>query len=118
MVRQLPVWARTAAQTEVMSLGVATVLVGGAIGLLLAVFGGKVLLTGRAPAPTVRAFRDTRDAGMYHLLFGVALVILALGMSLPGAGMLAAVAAVLAVAMVIVAVVWHRPRGSRAADHE
>jgi hypothetical protein len=101
-----------------MSMGVATVLVGGGIGLALALFGVTVLVTGRVPAATGRAFRDTRDAALYHLFFGAALVILALGTSLAGGGILAVLAAVIAVALVGVAVVKHRPRARTTAPHE
>jgi hypothetical protein len=100
-----------------MSLGVATALIGGAIGLALAIFGARMLATGRAPSPTARAFRDVRDAGMYHLLFGLALIVLAVGTSLPG-GVPAIASAVIALSMVGVAVIKHRPRGRKTADHE
>jgi hypothetical protein len=33
-----------------------------------------MLVTGRAPDATTRAFRSVRDAGCYHLLFGWARV--------------------------------------------
>ena len=95
-------------------MGTATVLVGGAIGLGLALFGVAMLVTGRVPAATGRAFRDTRDAALYHLFFGAALVILAVGISMAGGGILAALAAVIAVALVGLAVVKHRPRAGSA----
>jgi hypothetical protein len=101
-----------------MSLGVTTVLIGGAIGLALAVFGAKMLVTGRVPSPTARAFRDVRDAAMYHLLFGVALIVLAVGTSLPGGGVPAVASGVIAVSLVGVAVIKHRPRGRKTADHQ
>jgi hypothetical protein len=101
-----------------MSLGVATVLIGGAIGLALAVFGARMLVTGRAPSPTTRVFREVRDAAMYHLLFGLALIVLAVGTSVPGGGVPAIASAVIAVSLVGVAVIKHRPRGRKTADHE
>jgi len=101
-----------------MSLGVATVVVGGALGLALAIFGGTMLVTGRAPGVTKRAFRTVRDAGMYHFLFGLALLVLAVGANVPGGSVPSVVSAVLAVSMVGVAVIRHRPRGRRAADHD
>jgi hypothetical protein len=101
-----------------MSLGVGTVLVGGAVGLALVLFGGKMLVTGRAPGPTTRVFRTVRDAGLYHLLFGLALLVLAVGASVPGGGVPAVVSAIIAVGLVGVAVAKHRPRGRKAADHE
>jgi hypothetical protein len=96
-----------------MDLGTATMVFGGGIGLLLAVFGMKILATGRAPAPAARAFRTLRDAGMYHLLFGAALVLVVLVTELPGRATPIA-GAVLAVALVGLAVARYRPRGGRA----
>jgi uncharacterized membrane protein YphA (DoxX/SURF4 family) len=101
-----------------MDLGGATLLVGGTIGLLLTLFGVKILRSGRVPAATGRAFRDVRDAGMYYLLFGVALVILAIGTSVPIGGILSTVSAVVAVVMVGFAVIRHRPRGRKTADRQ
>jgi hypothetical protein len=94
-----------------MDLGTTTLLVGGGIGAALALFGMRMLVTGRAPAATAKAFRTVRDAAWYHLLFGVALVVLVAGTSLRGPA--AIVAAVLAVAMVLVAVMRYRPRGRK-----
>ena len=94
-----------------MDLGAATLLIGGGIGAALAVFGIRMLVTGRMPAPTARAFRTVRDAAWYHLLFGIALIVLVVGTSLRGPASI--VAAVLAVGMVFVAVVRFRPRGRR-----
>ena len=88
-----------------------TLLVGGGIGAALALFGVGMLTTGRAPAPTARAFRTVRDAAGYHLLFGVALIVLVAGTSLRGRA--AIVSAVLAVALVLVAVTRYRPRGRK-----
>jgi hypothetical protein len=96
-----------------MDLGTTTLLVGGGIGVLLGFFGARMLITGRAPGPTARAFRTVRDAGLYHLLFGSALLVLAVGTSLRKGGP-AIVSAVLVVAMVVVAVARHRPRGKAA----
>jgi hypothetical protein len=95
-----------------MDLGTATLVVGGCAGLLLAAFGTKMLATGRAPAPAVRAFRTVRDAGMYHLLFGAALALVVLATELPGRAT-PIVGAVLAVALVGAAVARYRPRGGR-----
>ena len=53
-----------------------TLLIGGAIGLALALFGVRMLITGRAPASTARSFRTVHDAGLYHLLFGLGLLLL------------------------------------------
>jgi nitrate reductase gamma subunit len=99
-----------------MDLGIATLVVGGGIGLLLAAFGLKTLISGRAPTPTARAFRTIKDAGLYYLLFGVALIMLALGTSLRGVS--AGGSAVVAVVLVAVAVVKYRPRGREKAEQE
>ena len=87
-------------------------VVGGVAGIVLAVFGGGMLVTGRAPDATVRAFRSVRDAGCYHLLFGVGLTLIVLGTALRG-GIVTLVATVVAIALVTVAVVRFRPRGHR-----
>jgi hypothetical protein len=94
-----------------MDVGIATLVVGGGIGLLLAAFGGKTLASGRAPEPTARAFRTVKEAGLYYLLFGVALIMLAAGTSLRGPA--AGISAVVAVVLVAIAVVKYRPRGRR-----
>jgi low temperature requirement protein LtrA len=88
-----------------------TLIAGGTAGLALAVFGGLMLLTGRAPDTTQRAFRSTADAGRYHLLFGSGLLLVVLGTVLKG--VFAVVTAVLAVILVGIAVVRFRPRGHR-----
>jgi hypothetical protein len=98
-----------------MDLGIATLVVGGGIGLVLAAFGVKTLVSGRAPASTARAFRSVREAGLYYLLFGVALIMLALGTSLRGVA--AGISAMVAVVLVAVALVKYRPRG-RSAERE
>jgi hypothetical protein len=92
-----------------MDTGTWTLFIGGAIGLALALFGVRMLITGQAPASTARAFRTTRDAGLYHLLFGLGLLLLVVGTELPG-DVTPIVSAVLAVALAGVAVVRYRPR--------
>ena len=87
-------------------------VVGGAAGIALAVFGAGMLLTGRAPDATVRAFRSVRDAGFYHLLFGVGLSLIVLGTALHR-GLVTLVTSVVAIGIVAVAVVRFRPRGHR-----
>ena len=91
--------------------------VGGAVGLALAIFGVRMLMTGRAPVSTARAFHSVKDAGCYHLLFGVALALVVLGSSLPGE-VPTLVTTLLAVALVGVAVVRFRPRGRRSAGQK
>ena len=98
-----------------MNLGTATLLVGAGIGLLLALFGVKMLVTGRAPASTMRNFPDVRAAALYHLLFGLALLIMVLGQVL-FAGTAHVIASVLAIALVGVALIRYRPRRSKPVD--
>ncbi len=100
-----------------MSTGQWTMVVGGAVGLALAIFGVRMLVTGRAPEMTARAFRNVRDAGCYHTLFGTALVLVVIGTNLPQ-GAIALTMTVLAVAMVGVAVIRFRPRGRRSAGQK
>jgi hypothetical protein len=95
-----------------MNLSTATLVFGGGIGLLLTVFGAKMLVTGRAPARAARAFRTVRDAGRYHLLFGVALVLVVLATELPGRAA-PVIGAMLAVTLVGFALARYRPRGGR-----
>ena len=98
-----------------MTFGTATLLAGGAIGLVLVLFGVRLLVTDRAPASTVRNFPGVRVAGVYHLLFGLALLLMVLGQTLlTGAARLAT--NVLAVALVAVALVRYRPRRRRPVD--
>jgi MFS superfamily sulfate permease-like transporter len=93
-----------------MDTGTWMLVIGGAIGLALAVFGVKMLVTGRAPVSIGRSFRDVHDAGLYHLLFGLGLLLLVVGTKLPG-DLARIVSAVVAVALAVVAVVRYRPRG-------
>ena len=97
-----------------MDFGTTTLLIGGGIGLLLTIFGVRTLVTGRAP--TVRAFRTVKDAGLYYILFGVALILLSLGTSVRGIA--ATVASVLAVVLVAVAMIRYRPRGRRKLEED
>ena len=89
-----------------------TLVIGGVIGLALALFGVRMLVTGRAPASTTRSFRTVHEAGLYHLLFGLGLILLVAGTRLPG-DRTGAVTAVLAVLLAAVAVVRYRPRGRK-----
>ncbi|MEU7906027.1 hypothetical protein [Actinoplanes sp. NPDC049118] len=92
-----------------MTLGTSTLLIGGAIGLLLAGFGAAMLATGKAPASTLRNFPGVRSAALYHLLFGLAMLLMVLGQALL-TGTASLVTSVLAVALVCVAIVRYRPR--------
>ena len=98
-----------------MNLGTATLLVGGVIGLALALFGVRMLVTDRAPAATLRNFPGVRTAALYHLLFGLALLLLVLGQLL-AAGPARVISSVLAIALVGVALVRYRPRRGRPVD--
>ena len=78
-------------------------------GIVLAVFGAGMLVTGRAPEATTRAFRSVRDAGCYHLLFGVGLTMIVFGTAW-GGGPVTLLTTLIAIALVAVAVVHYRPR--------
>ena len=97
-----------------MDTGTWTLFIGGAIGLALALFGVTMLVTGQAPASTARAFRNVRDAGLYHLFFGLGLLLLVAGAKLPGE-LTGFATAVIAVVLAVVAVGRYRPRGKRGA---
>ncbi|BFU47110.1 hypothetical protein [Krasilnikovia sp. MM14-A1004] len=100
-----------------MSVSGWTVGIGVVAGAGLVVMGVTMLATRRMPAATARTFRDVRAAGLYHLLFGVALLILVLGLYLPGSAA-SAISAGLAVALAAVAVVRFRPRGRRSSPDD
>jgi len=100
-----------------MSTGQWTTAIGGAIGLALTAFGARMLITGRAPDSTARAFRNVREAGCYHTWFGVALMLVVVGTNFTGTPA-ALVMNLLAVAMVGFAVVRFRPRGRRSAGQK
>jgi Na+/citrate or Na+/malate symporter len=89
-----------------------TLVVGGGAGLVLTVFGAVMLFTGRAPDGTARAFRSIRDAGCYHLLFGLGLTLVVLATVLRSSAA-AVVSTVVAIVLVAVAVIRFRPRGRR-----
>ena len=95
-----------------MSASTWTVVVGGVAGFALAVFGAGMLVTGRAPDATARAFRSVRDAGCYHLLFGLGLALVVVGTAVR-AGVVTIVTTVVAIVLVAVAVIRFRPRGHR-----
>jgi hypothetical protein len=86
------------------------------IGLVLAVFGVRMLVTGRVPALLANSFRTPREAGGYHLLVGVAVLMFVLGATRL-TDLAAVTATVLALGLVAVAGVWFRPGSSRRASH-
>jgi hypothetical protein len=94
-----------------------TMVIGGAVGSALALYGVRMLITGRAPSATARAFPSVRDAGCYHLLFGAALVLVVLGTGLER-GFVTTATTVLAVLLVGVAMVCFRPRPRRSTRGE
>jgi hypothetical protein len=95
-----------------MDTGTWTLVIGGSIGLALVLFGVRMLVTGRAPAGTTRAFKSLRDAGLYHSLFGAGLILLVAGAKLPGDST-SLITATLAVLLAAVAVIRYRPQGRR-----
>lgn len=92
-----------------------TAVLGGLLGLALVAFGARILVTGRAPAMIDRSFRTSREAGCYHLLFGVALLVFVAGARLPGV-YTGQGTALFAVVLVGIAVLRFRPRGRRRDD--
>ena len=89
-----------------------SLLIGGLAGLGLVAFGVRILVTGRMPGMIRRSFRTERDAALYHLLFGVGLLLLVGGTFLPfpyGGSICTLIAAVIA----LVAVIKYRPRSQK-----
>src|SRR4051794_30124024 len=95
-----------------MSASTWTMVVGGVAGMVLAVFGAGMLVTGRAPDATTRAFRSVRDAGCYHLLFGVGLALIVFGTA-RGGGPVTLPTTIVAIAVGGGAGGRFRPRGHR-----
>ncbi|BCJ44263.1 hypothetical protein GCM10010168_10760 [Actinoplanes ianthinogenes] len=85
-------------------------MLGGVLGLALFVFGMRMLVRDEAPGMIAHSFRSARDAGYYHLLFGLALLIYVGGLHLNTA-VAGQAAAVIAVLLVGIALVRFRPRG-------
>lgn len=83
-------------------------------GVAVATYGAVVLLTGRATRGDQRAFRRTRDAGLYYLCFGLVLMLVTVSgvwnandqSVLAGAGVIAAIA-------FIPLLIRYRPRQAR-----
>jgi hypothetical protein len=90
-------------------------LLTGAGGAAVAIYGGSILLTGRLTRGDQRAFRRTKEAGLYYLCFGLALTLLVLsGVSnehhqslLVGGGLIGTLA------LAGLAVIRYRPRQDR-----
>jgi hypothetical protein len=86
-------------------------LAGGVIGLGTAAFGMVIFVTGRAPRRTVKAWRSLREAGLWSVFIGSALVLLALSGFLLEWDLTWIGLTTLAAAMVVVALaVRFRPR--------
>nr|BFE76696.1 hypothetical protein GCM10020092_099970 [Actinoplanes digitatis] len=98
-----------------MSLGTTMLVMGGVIGLVLAGFGVGMLVTGKALTTTLRNFTEVRAAALYHLLFGVALLLLVMGQTLL-TGSARLMVSALAVGVVVIAVLRFRPRRERPDD--
>ena len=92
-----------------MTASTATASLGSLVGAALAVFGMWMLIRGRAPGLIGRSFRTVRDAGRYHLFFGLALVLLVVAGRLPGERP-GTIVTLLAILLAAVAVVLYRPR--------
>ena len=90
--------------------------IGAVAGMSLAGYGIWMLAGGRAAGPTARAFRSVRDAGYYHLLFGVALALVVIGTGLDR-GLVTLFITLPAIVLAGVAVVRFRPRGRRPHEH-
>jgi hypothetical protein len=87
-------------------------LLGGLIGLGLAVFGIVILVTGKAPRRTMAAYRSSREAGLYALCFGAALMLLFAGGELADRDrdVIGLVALGLALTLLGVSIALFRPR--------
>jgi cytochrome bd-type quinol oxidase subunit 2 len=89
-------------------------LLTGVVGVAVATYGAVILLTGRPARADRRAFRRTRDAGLYYACFGLALALLVLSTvcNQHGQSLLAAVVLVGTMALVGLAVRF-RPRQNK-----
>ena len=87
-------------------------LLGGLIGLGLAVYGVVVLVSGKAPRRTVDGYRSSRAAGLYALCLGAALMLLFAGGELTSRDrdVIGLVALGLALALLGVTLALFRPR--------
>ncbi len=83
-------------------------MLGGLVGLVIAVFGARMLVAGRAPRLVGRAFPNAWEAGCHHLLLGVSVIILAVSVLLP-AGASRTSLAVMAILLIAIALVRFRP---------
>ena len=87
-------------------------LLGGLIGLGLAVFGVVILVSGRTPRRAMAGYRSSREAGFYALCFGAALMLLFAGGELTerDRDVIGLVALGLALALLGVTLALFRPR--------
>jgi hypothetical protein len=86
-------------------------LLTGMVGVAVAIYGAVILLTGRLARGDRRAFRRTKDAGLYYACFGLALTLLVLSTvcNQHGQSLLAGVALIGTMALVGLAI-RYRPR--------
>jgi hypothetical protein len=99
---------------DAMAVGLWLMLIGGAIGAGVAIYGLVTLVTGRGTRGDQRAFRRRTEAGSYYLCFGLALVLLTTAGLLNEHDQTAQALATLVAAMTLtgLAVVRYRPRRS------
>lgn len=90
-------------------------LIVGAVGVGVAIYGWRILVTGRAMCGDEQAFRRREDAGPYYLCFGLALALLASGslLGLHANATLAVAPAVVAMVLIGFATIRYRPRSKR-----
>lgn len=90
-------------------------LIVGAVGLGVATYGWRILVTGRAMRGDEQAFRRRADAGPYYLCFGLALALLASGsvLGLHTNAALAIAPAVVAMVLIGFATIRYRPQSKR-----
>jgi hypothetical protein len=84
-------------------------------GAAVAIYGAVILLTGRLTRGDQRAFRRTKDAGLYYVCFGLALTLLVLSgvWNEHHQSLLAGVGLIGTLALASLAVIRYRPRQDR-----
>jgi hypothetical protein len=95
-----------------MDLGSWLGLLAGVGGATVAIYGAIILLTDRATRGDRRAFRRTKDAGLYYLCLGLALTLMVLSMlwNEHHQSLLAVAALIGVIALAGLAVIRYRPR--------
>ena len=84
-------------------------------GAAVTIYGAVILVTGRATRGDQRAFRSTRDAGLYYLCFGLAMTLLysSILWNTHHHSLLAVVALIGTLVLATLAVIRYRPAKSR-----